>query len=70
MSRAQVLFAFSLVAALTGVLALIDGRMAAIYGSVCVVFTILVIDLAERPPTVHERVRARGKARRAAARRN
>jgi hypothetical protein len=48
MSRAQVLFAFSLVAALTGVLALIDGRMAAIYGSFCVVFTILVIDLAER----------------------
>jgi hypothetical protein len=48
MSRAQVLFAFSLVAALTGVLALIDGRMAAIYGSFCAVFTILVIDLAER----------------------
>ena len=71
MSRAQVLFAFSLVAVLTGVLALIDGRMAAIYGSVCVVFTILVIDLAERPaPTVHERVRARRKIRRAAARRN
>jgi len=71
MSRRQVLFAFSLVAALTGVLALIDGRMAAIYGSFCVVFTILVIDLAERPaPTVHERVRARAKVRRAAARRN
>jgi hypothetical protein len=70
MSRRQVLFAFGLVAVLTGVLALIDGRMAAIYGSVCVVFTILVIDLAERPPTVPERVRARGTARRAAARRN
>ena len=70
MSRAQVLFAFSLVAVLTGVLALIDGRMAAIYGSVCVVFTILVIDLAERPLTVHERVRARRKVRQAAARRN
>ena len=48
MSRAQVLFAFSLVAVLTGVLALIDGRMAAIYGSFTAVFTILVIDLAER----------------------
>ena len=71
MSRRQVLFAFSLIAALTGVLALIDGRMAAIYGCFCVVFTIVVIDLAERPaPTVHERVRARAKVRRAAARRN
>ena len=49
MSRAQVLFAFSLVAVLTGVLALIDGRMAAIYGSFCVAFAIVIIDLAERP---------------------
>lgn len=71
MSRAQVLFAFSLVAVLTGVLALIDGRMAAVYGSFCVGFAIVIIDLAERPaPTVHERVRARRKIRRAAARRN
>ena len=71
MSRRTMLFAFGLITVLTGILALLDGRMAAIYGSVCVVFTILVIDLAERPaPTVHERVRARGKARRAAARRN
>ena len=54
MSRRTMLFAFGLITVLTGILALLDGRMAAIYGSVCVVFTILVIDLAERPaPTVH-----------------
>ena len=71
MSRAQVLFAFGLITVLTGVLALLDGRMAAIYGSFCVVFAIVMIDLVERPaPTVHERVRARRKSRRAAARRN
>ena len=71
MSRRQVLFAFGLITVLTGVLALLDGRMAAIYGSFCVVFAIVMIDLVQRPaPTVHERVRARGKARRAAARRN
>ena len=71
MSRRTMLFAFGLITVLTGILALLDGRMAAIYGSVCVVFTILVIDLAERPaPTVHERVRARRKVRQAAARRN
>jgi len=65
------LFAFGLITVLTGILALLDGRMAAIYGSFCVGFAIVIIDLAERPaPTVHERVRARGKARRAAARRN
>lgn len=71
MSRRTMLFAFGLITVLTGILALLDGRMAAIYGSFCVVFAIVIIDLAERPaPTVHERVRARGKARRAAARRN
>ena len=77
MSRRQVLFAFGLITVLTGVLALLDGRMAAIYGSFCVVFAIVMIDLVQRPaPTVHERVRARcsvrarRKSRRAAARRN
>ena len=71
MSRRTILFAFGLITVLTGILALLDGRMAAIYGSFCVVFAIVVIDLAERPaPTVHERVRARRKIRRAAARRN
>ena len=70
MSRRTMLFAFGLITVLTGILALLDGRMAAIYGSFCVGFAIVIIDLAERPPTVHERVRARGKARRAAARRN
>ena len=70
MSRRTMLFAFGLITVLTGILALLDVRMAAIYGSVCVVFTILVIDLAERPLTVHERVRARRKVRQAAARRN
>tara|TARA_R110000744_G_scaffold111013_2_gene209155 strand:+ start:286 stop:501 length:216 start_codon:yes stop_codon:yes gene_type:complete len=71
MSRRQVLFAFGLITVLTGVLALLDGRMAAIYGSFCVVFAIVMIDLVQRPvPTVHERVRARRKIRRAAARRN
>jgi len=71
MSRRTLLFAFGLIAVLTGILALLDGRMAAIYGSFCVGFAIVMIDLAERPaPTVHERVRARRKVRRAAARRN
>lgn len=71
MSRRTMLFAFGLITVLTGILALLDGRMAAIYGSFCVGFAIVIIDLAERPaPTVHERVRARRKIRRAAARRN
>ena len=71
MSRRTLILAFSLIAVLTFVLALLDGRMAAIYGCFCVVFAIVVIDLAERPaPTVHERVRARRKVRQAAARRN
>ena len=71
MSRRTMLFAFGLITVLTGILALLDGRMAAIYGCFCVGFAIVVIDLAERPaPTVHERVRARAKVRRAAARRN
>jgi hypothetical protein len=60
MSRRTILFAFGLITVLTGILALLDGRMAAIYASFCVVFAIVMIDLAERPaPTVHERVRAR-----------
>ena len=70
MSRRTMLFAFGLITVLTGILALLDGRMAAIYGSFCVGFAIVIIDLAERPPTVHERIRAKSKARRAAARRN
>jgi hypothetical protein len=60
MSRRTILFAFGLITVLTGILTLLDGRMAAIYASFCVVFAIVMIDLAERPaPTVHERVRAR-----------
>ena len=59
------LFAFSLIAVLTGILALFDGHLATLYGCFCVVFTIVVIDLAERPtPTVHDRVRARRAKRR------
>jgi Ca2+/Na+ antiporter len=70
MSRRTILFAFGLITVLTGILALLDGRIAVIYASFCVVFAIVMIDLAERPaPTVHERVRRR-KVRQAAARRN
>ena len=70
MSPRTKLFAYALIAVLTGVLALLDPRTAVIYGCFCVVFAIVLIDLAERPaPSVHDRVRA-NRARRATARRN
>lgn len=71
MSHRTLIVAFGLIAVLTGILALLDGRIAAIYGCFCVGFAIAMIDLAERPtPTVHERVRSNRARRYAAAKRN
>jgi len=59
------LFAFSLIAVLTGILALFDGHLATLYGCFCVTFWVVMIDLCDRPtPTVHDRVRARRAKRR------
>ena len=60
------LFIYALIAVLTGVLALLDPRTAAIFGCFCVTFAILCIDEAEKPtPSVHDRVRANRAQRRA-----
>jgi len=68
MNRRSKLFVYTLIAVLTGILALLDPRTAVIYGCFCVTFAIVAIDLYEQKPTVHERVQA-NRARRVAARR-
>jgi len=66
MSHRTKLFVYALIAVLTGVLALLDSRTAAIFGCFCVTFAILCIDEAEKPtPSVHDRVRANRAQRRA-----
>jgi membrane associated rhomboid family serine protease len=59
------LFIYSLTAVLTGVLAILDARTAAVFGCFCLVLAFVLVDQTEQQPTVHERVRAsRAKRRR------
>jgi hypothetical protein len=52
------LFIYSLTAVLTGVLAILDARTAAVFGCFCLVLAFVLVDQTEQQPTVHERVRA------------
>ena len=52
------LFIYSLTAVLTGVLAILDARTAAVFGCFCLVLAFVLVDQTEQQPTVHDRVRA------------